>query len=356
MSWTSPLTVASTIVPLPWLSVFSMCGSRWATAFFITSADCSTNGSCICPDPNSSPTVFIPDSSVSLMISRAGRCSSAASRSASSPFRSPSTIRRSRRSNSGSAGQLLGAAGLRSRGGDALEQLHEPAQRVVTGPAPVVDEVQRDRALLVVDLGHGQDLRRRHDRGVQPGVHALVQEHRVQHLPGGGVEPERHVRDAQRGLHAGVPALELADRLDRLQRVPADLLLPGGDREGEGVDDDVLDVHAVVRREVADQPVRDPDLPVGGARLALLVDAQRDDRGAVLPDQRHRPLEARAGPVAVLVVHRVDDRAPAQALQPGEQHVRLGGVEHDRQGGRGGQPAGQLRHVRGAVAARRSRR
>ena len=149
----------------------------------------------------------------------------------------------------------------------------------------------------------------------------------------------------------GVPALELADRLDRLQRVAADLLLPGGDREGEGVDDDVLDVHAVVRGQVADEPVRDPDLPLGGAGLALLVDAQRDDRRTVLADQRHRPLEARAGAVAVFVVHRVDDRPAAQALQPGAQHLRLGGVEHDRQRGRGGQPAGQLRHVGGAVAA-----
>ncbi len=63
MSCTSPLTVASTIVPLPSSSVFSMCGSRWATAVFITSADCSTNGSCIWPEPNSSPTIFIPASS-----------------------------------------------------------------------------------------------------------------------------------------------------------------------------------------------------------------------------------------------------------------------------------------------------
>jgi hypothetical protein len=47
MSWTSPFTVASTIVPLPSSSDFSMCGSRYATAPFITSADCSTNGSCI---------------------------------------------------------------------------------------------------------------------------------------------------------------------------------------------------------------------------------------------------------------------------------------------------------------------
>ncbi len=39
-----------------------MCGSRYATAVFITSADCSTNGSCIWPEPNSSPTVFMPAS------------------------------------------------------------------------------------------------------------------------------------------------------------------------------------------------------------------------------------------------------------------------------------------------------
>ena len=38
-----------------------MCGSRYATAFFITSALCSTNGSCICPEPNSSPTIFMPE-------------------------------------------------------------------------------------------------------------------------------------------------------------------------------------------------------------------------------------------------------------------------------------------------------
>ncbi len=69
MSWTSPLTVARTILPLPDSpSTFSMCGSRCATAVFMTSALCSTNGSCISPDPNSWPTVFIPDSSVSLTI------------------------------------------------------------------------------------------------------------------------------------------------------------------------------------------------------------------------------------------------------------------------------------------------
>ncbi|COW52527.1 Uncharacterised protein [Mycobacterium tuberculosis] len=69
MSCTSPLTVASTMRPLPESSSErSMCGSRYATAAFITSADCSTNGSCIWPEPKSSPTVFMPASRCSLMI------------------------------------------------------------------------------------------------------------------------------------------------------------------------------------------------------------------------------------------------------------------------------------------------
>ena len=62
MSCTSPLTVASTIVPLPSESAFSMCGSRCATAVFITSAEVSTKGNCMAPEPNNSPTVFMPAS------------------------------------------------------------------------------------------------------------------------------------------------------------------------------------------------------------------------------------------------------------------------------------------------------
>ncbi len=103
MSWTSPLTVASTMRPLPLSpSTFSMCGSRWATAAFIVSADCSTNGSCIWPDPNSSPTTFMPASSVSLMIDSGAVPSAMAwSRSAVRPSRSPSMMRALSRSSTG---------------------------------------------------------------------------------------------------------------------------------------------------------------------------------------------------------------------------------------------------------------
>ncbi len=88
-----------------------------------------------------------------------------------------------------------------------------------------------------------------------------------------------------------------------------------------------------------------------GAGLALLVDGQRDDGRAVLADERHHPRVAGVGAVAVLEVDRVDDAAAAEHLQAGLDHVRLGRVEHDRQGGRGGEPAGELAHVLRAVAA-----
>ncbi len=67
MSWTSPFTVASTIVPFCEPSTFSIFGSRYATAAFITPAESSTLGNCILRAPNSSPTVLIPPSSTLLI-------------------------------------------------------------------------------------------------------------------------------------------------------------------------------------------------------------------------------------------------------------------------------------------------
>ena len=74
-------------------------------------------------------------------------------------------------------------------------------------------------------------------------------------------------------------------------------------------------LHAPVAGQVLDQPAGDPDLPVGRAGLALLVDGQRDHGRAVLAHQRHDLVEARVGAVAVLVVDRVDHRAAAEHLQ-----------------------------------------
>ena len=215
----------------------------------------------------------------------------------------------------GQAEQLRGPVRLDRGGVHAFVQLHEPLQRVVTLAPPVVDHVQRDLALLLGNARHRQDLGGVHDGRVQARVDAFVQEHAVEHDAGGRVEPEGDVGQTQDRLHARVAPLELGDRLDRLQAVAAGLLLAGGDREGEGVDEDVLDVHAPVVPQVLDQPAGHPDLPVGRAGLALLVDGQGDHGRAVLADQRHDLVEARVGAVAVLVVDRVDHRAAAQHLQ-----------------------------------------
>ena len=104
ISCTSPLTVASSIVPRPPSSLFSICGSRYATALFITSALWSTKGSCISPFPKSSPTTFMPSNKWSLMIaSGAIDCAIASSRSSLSPTFSPSMMRRCSRSSRGRA-------------------------------------------------------------------------------------------------------------------------------------------------------------------------------------------------------------------------------------------------------------
>ena len=86
MSWTSPLTVAMTILPLPLAPgsfAASMKGRRCATAFFMTRADFTTWGRNILPAPNRSPTTFMPSISgpsiTSIGLAAARRASSVSS-------------------------------------------------------------------------------------------------------------------------------------------------------------------------------------------------------------------------------------------------------------------------------------
>ncbi len=190
-----------------------------------------------------------------------------------------------------------------------------------------------------------------HDGRREPGLHTLVQEHRVEDLSGGRRQSERHVRHPQRRLHRGVPALDLADGLDRLDGVAPGFVLTSGDGEREGVDDDVGGVHPPVVDQVGDQPLGDADLPLRGARLALFIDGQRDDGSPVLLDDRHDLLESGAGTVTVLVIDRVDQGSATQHLQAGLDDLRLGRVQHQRQRRGGSQQPRHLPHVLGSVAS-----
>ena len=137
-----------------------------------------------------------------------------------------------------------------------------------------------------------------HDRRIQAGLHALVQEHRVQHLPRGRIQAERDVGQPQRGLHVRVAPLELPDGLDRLDAVRA-RSPPGRSRSVK-----VRQSTRMSTRRHPQSPVRSSisrsaisHLLLGGAGLALLVDGQRDDGGAVLADERHGPWHsAKSGP------------------------------------------------------------
>ena len=124
-----------------------------------------------------------------------------------------------------------------------LEVGDEPLQRVL---AAVEDEVVGQLALLVGDLRVGGDVVRVDHRQVEPGLDAVVQEDRVEDGAGRGRDAEGDVGDAERGLDAGQLGLDPADALDRLDRRGPPLLVAGGQREGERVEDQRLAVEAVL--------------------------------------------------------------------------------------------------------------
>ena len=217
MSCTSPKTVASTIVPLVTPSVRSRNCSRCATAFFITSADCSTNGRISSPRAELVADVLHRrQQNVVEHVDRiAQRCS------ASSIFASMPSLRRRRialwmRSSTGSPASSSALAGGRavappSASQCSMTRCSASGRRLNTRSS----HSSRSRG---VDLGVRRDLLGVDDRHVEPGLDAVMQEDRVQRRARRRLEPERDVGNAERRQHAGQLALDQPDALDRLDR------------------------------------------------------------------------------------------------------------------------------------------
>jgi hypothetical protein len=213
----------------------------------------------------------------------------------------------------------------------AFEQAHELRERVVAVSAPVVDQVERDFPLAIVDAVQRDDARRVHDRGVEPGIAALVQEHAVEHVAGDRLEAERHVRQAEDRRRARQLGLDATDRLDGLHRVSAQIVVAGGERERERVEDQVGRLDAVlVDGEVVDA-LGDAQLPVGGAGLTFLVDGEADHSRAVLACELEHAVHALTFAFALFEVGGVEDGLAAVMLEAGFDHRRLGRVENERE-------------------------
>ena len=171
-------------------------------------------------------------------------------------------------------------------------------------------------------------------------------------MPRRRVQPEAHVRQPEDRRHAGQLGLDAADALDGLDAVAPALLHPGGECQRQRVDEQVGGGQAVAAdRQVVDGPGR-LQLRLGRAGLAVLVDAGAHDGRAVLAGERQEAVQSGAGAVAVLQVDRVQDRLAADPPEPRLDDRRLRRVEHERQGGLGGEARRHLLHVGGAVPAR----
>ena len=129
------------------------------------------------------------------------------------------------------------------------------------------------------------DAARIDDGGVEAGFLAFVQEHRVEGLAGGGAEAERDIGNPEHGPHTGIGGLDEPYALYGFDAVPAALFHARADRQGEGVEKEVLGTQAVTTDgQVVDGP-GGPQLPLRRAGLAFGVDAGADDGGAVLTGQ-----------------------------------------------------------------------
>jgi hypothetical protein len=145
-----------------------------------------------------------------------------------------------------------------------------------------------------------------------------------------GVRPEADVADPERRVAAGDLRLDPADRLHRLHRVAAEVVVAGAERERQRVEDQVGRREAVaLGRDLVDA-VCDLELPLDVTGLAALVDEQADDGRAVLAGEREHTVHPAARELAVLEVRRVEDRPPADVLQRGLE--TCGSVESSTSG------------------------
>ena len=244
------------------------------------------------------------------------------------------------------------AVGLLLLGGfDTLERRQQKLQRVVVVGGLVEDDVATQRDVLGLDAGERKDLAGVNDCGIEPCLHAFVEEHTVQHLARSRVDSETHVGKSHHREGSGNLLLDASDALDALDAIATKIGVSGGEWEGEWVEDEVAGGQSVSLRCDLVQSMGDLHLPLHVACLPTLVDEQADHRCAVVASKREDAVHSTAGFFAVLQVGAVQDASPTRQLQCGFHHLWLGGVDHQWHAGLAGKATGDFGHVGGAIAS-----
>ena len=110
----------------------------------------------------------------------------------------------------------------------------------------VEDQVFGQLVFLGRDLGIGCDLRRVDDGHIQAGLYAVIEHDRIQHRAGLRRQAEGQIAYAQRGHHAGRFCFDQPDAFDGLDGRIGKFGIAGGQREGQGIEDQVFRAQAVV--------------------------------------------------------------------------------------------------------------
>ena len=151
-------------------------------------------------------------------------------------------------------------------------------------------------------------------------------------------EREAQIREAARDMDVRAARLDLAARLDEVERVAAMLVDPGRDREDVGIEDDVLGREALGDEQFIG-PLADLDLALLRIGLAGLVERHDDDRGAIIADLAGMGEEFL---LALLHADRIDDRLARDAFQARLDHRPFRAVDHERHAGDVGLGGDQL--------------
>ena len=200
-----------------------------------------------------------------------------------------------------------------------LGKLDEALGRV--GP-PIEDHVldmfeQLGREILV-----DGELARVDDAHVEAGPDRVEQERRVHRLPHRVVAAEREaqVGDAAGGASAGAAFLDARQAVDERTCVVVVLLHAGRHRQHIRVEDDVLRREADVVHEEVVCPAADRDASLDVRRLALFVEGHDDHARAVVAHTSSLAEELR---LALLQGDRVDDPLPGRHCSPASNTVHF---------------------------------